>query len=624
MPVFRLLLFAILCLPPPISAESITMLTDENATVEPGWDAGIFEDTTGSMDIREAASPALSARYRTEREAVPNLGFTRSAIWVRLKLENLTFTESWILQAAYPDMDNVEYYAEADSNWVVRELGQRLPFASRNIFDRKLLFELDLPFGTERTYYLRYQNATGMTIPLRLLASRQYHADALGEQLAFGICFGFMLVLSLYNLILYAKIREPGYAYYFMYITGYGLFLFSLYGLAHQFLWPGLTGWAGHNAVFFLALAFFCRTLFSMSVLDSRGNAPRLHAALKGSLVALILLAAHRALALSGWLPAAWAWESASEVAGPALYFAAFTLLILLLNFLCLRKGVPAAKAFMGAWIFMVSGLLLYALKTLGILPSNPLTEYSMLAGSLGEMCLLFLGLGESIRAIKSEARERRRRQQEALRAFQEEQIRSMRLELELLKANIQPHFMLNSLNAAIMWLREDPPSAERLLYALSGELRQLLKIVGEKVIPIGEEIRMCRMHLEVMSLRNDKRFTLELEGIEERERIPPMVFHTLVENGLTHGYARKDAGTFTLSRREDESNVRFTLHNDGDPGATDGGHGGLGLKYVRARLEESYGPNWRMESRSVPGGWAVTIAIPKLPVSSGETVCAS
>jgi two-component system, sensor histidine kinase LadS len=89
-------------------------------------------------------------------------------------------------------------------------------------------------------------------------------------------------------------------------------------------------------------------------------------------------------------------------------------------------------------------------------------------------------------------------------------------------------------------------------------------------------------------------------------------VFHTLVENGLTHGYAGKDAGAFLLSRNEDESRVYFILHNDGVAGKSSAESSGLGLKYVRARLEEAYGRKWRLDSHSVEGGWEVTIAIEK------------
>lgn len=594
-----------------IAGTAIT-LTDEKIIASLGGNADILEDSAGALNIHQVTSPEYAAKFLPSWEIVPNLGYTQSAVWVRFKVKNLTFSDPWVLQAAFPDMDNVELYFGEASNWEVQELGQPLPFSSRKIINRKLLFQLSLPFGKEKTFYLRYRNGTGMTIPLRLYSTQQYQTYALGEQLVFGIFFGFMLVLSLYNLILYAKVRESGYLHYFMYITGYGLFQFSLYGLAHQYLWPERTGWAIHNVPFFLASAFFCRILFSMSVLDSKGNAPRLHKVLKGLLVAPVLFAAYHGLAVLDVLPPALALGPGAVLGATALYFAAFTITGFMVNVQCLGKQVPAAKTFMVAWIFMVSGLILYALKSLGFLPSNILTEYSILFGSVGEMCLLFISLGESIQAIKSEAQEEHRRQQAAIHAYQEEQIRSMRLELELIKANIHPHFMLNSINAATMWIREDPATAEKLLHALSRELKQLLKIVGEKVIPIEEEIRICRMHLEVMSLRHDKSFTLSLEGIEADEMIPPMVFHTLVENGLTHGYAGKDAGIFTLSRNEDEGNIYFTLYNDGTAGNRHTESSGLGLKYVRARLAEAYSGKWQLNSHSVEDGWVVTIAIQK------------
>jgi hypothetical protein len=206
-------------------------------------------------------------------------------------VKNLTFSDPWVLEAAFSGMDNVELYTGEGSDWEVRELGQSLPFTSRPIINRNLLFQLSLPFGNERTFYLRYQNGEGMALPLKLYSSQQYQTHTQESQLVFGIFFGFMLVLSLYNLILYVKVRESGYLYYSLYITGYGLFQFSLYGLAYQYLWPAWTWWANHNVPVFLAFAFFCRLLFTMSVLDSRGNTPRLHEALKG-------------------LPYTWAWRS--------------------------------------------------------------------------------------------------------------------------------------------------------------------------------------------------------------------------------------------------------------------------------------------------------------------------
>jgi hypothetical protein len=199
----------------------------------------------------------------------------------------------------------------------------------------------------------------------------------------------------------------------------------------------------------------------------------------------------------------------------------------------------------------------------------------------------------------------------ERIRLGRETELRSARLEIELLKKNIQPHFLLNSLNSIIAWLEEEPATAVRLVNALADELGMLLKISAEKTIPMEEEIRLCRTHLQVMGLRQDKSYRLDIEGIRGDERVPPMVLHTLVENGLTHGYAGKPQGAFLLKREELSHCVRYSLFNDGTPKEKAGHKSeGTGLRYVRSRLEETFPGRWSLDSRSVENGWRVTLDI--------------
>jgi hypothetical protein len=203
----------------------------------------------------------------------------------------------------------------------------------------------------------------------------------------------------------------------------------------------------------------------------------------------------------------------------------------------------------------------------------------------------------------------------ERLRGHQAEQLKAARLEIELLKKNIQPHFLLNSLNSIIAWLEEEPRTAVRLVKALEEELRMLLRISPERTISLAEEIDLCRVHLQVMGLRQDKEYRLHYEGDGHADRIPPMVLHTLVENGVTHGYQGRREGVFRLTREEIPGGVRYSLHNDGVPrekrdGA--GGGAGTGLRYVRSRLEEAFPGRWSLDSRAVEDGWRVDMEVRK------------
>jgi hypothetical protein len=205
------------------------------------------------------------------------------------------------------------------------------------------------------------------------------------------------------------------------------------------------------------------------------------------------------------------------------------------------------------------------------------------------------------------------RQMSEQNRKRQENELHRARLELELLKKHIQPHFLLNSLNSIIAWLEENPATAARLVNALAEELRLILRFSREKIVPVNEELRLCRLHLEVMGLRQDKRFILNADGAPDAEMVPPLVFHTLVENGLTHGYAGKTGGTFEFRRHAVPGTIAYSLFNDSavtERNSAAAPREGTGLLYVRTRLEEVFPCRWSLASGPVLGGWEVSIVV--------------
>lgn len=196
-------------------------------------------------------------------------------------------------------------------------------------------------------------------------------------------------------------------------------------------------------------------------------------------------------------------------------------------------------------------------------------------------------------------------------RAEREAQLKSARLENELLRKNINPHFLLNTLTSIIVWLRKDTKSAIKLIEALAEEFRTIMQVSALNRIPMRQEIDLCEAHLRIMSYRKGADYRLETSGIVEDEEIPPMIFHTLIENGLSHGYESRSKGNFTLQRSQNSDSVRFRLFNDGDfseAGAKDSS--GFGLKYIRSRLEESYPDRWSVVSQQCTQGWETIIEI--------------
>ncbi len=188
---------------------------------------------------------------------------------------------------------------------------------------------------------------------------------------------------------------------------------------------------------------------------------------------------------------------------------------------------------------------------------------------------------------------------------------RAAMLELELLRRRIAPHFLMNTLNALTEWVESDPRTGVKMIEALAGEFRLLSQISDRPLIPLSEEIALCRHHLEVMSYRVDKPFSLVTHNIDESAGVPPGVLHTLVENAFTHGRF-EDGGEFVLTRETSGSGDRLMLVTPGAaPAETPKEQGGEGLAYVRRRLEAAFGVNAQVESGAFGTGWRTILTIP-------------
>lgn len=197
----------------------------------------------------------------------------------------------------------------------------------------------------------------------------------------------------------------------------------------------------------------------------------------------------------------------------------------------------------------------------------------------------------------------------EERRNYYKTELRASRLELELLKKHIQPHFLLNSLNSIVAWIEEEPAVAGKLVNALSQELRLLMAFAAEPKINLSQEIKICKVHLEVMSMRQEKQFSLELKGEKEGIEIPPFILHTLIENGISHGFRKKEEGIFTLTTTRNDKEITLILHNNGDSAPRQTSEGkGTGTRYIRSRMQELFGTNYSFKTASVESGWESTI----------------
>ena len=164
------------------------------------------------------------------------------------------------------------------------------------------------------------------------------------------------------------------------------------------------------------------------------------------------------------------------------------------------------------------------------------------------------------------------------------------RAQLLALRAQLDPHFLFNTLNAIAEWCRQDGEVAERAVLQLSAMLREVLAGTQAAAWPLRRELELVQTLFTLHLLRDPALFTLELRVPPEALalEVPPMILLPLAENAVKHGPAAGHRGAIALTLSLDDTNVRLTLEN---PGPYKGPRPGSdGLPTLERRLALAYG----------------------------------
>ncbi len=165
--------------------------------------------------------------------------------------------------------------------------------------------------------------------------------------------------------------------------------------------------------------------------------------------------------------------------------------------------------------------------------------------------------------------------------------------ELKALKAQLNPHFLFNSLNSISALTSIDAGRARDMCILLADFLRTTLKVGGDALIPFSEELGLAERFLAIEKVRFGARLKTEVAIAEDTKNclLPPLLLQPLVENAVARGIANlPDGGTVKISARRADGRMFITIENTFDPDAPPRKGNGMGLRNVRERLEARYG----------------------------------
>jgi two-component sensor histidine kinase len=206
---------------------------------------------------------------------------------------------------------------------------------------------------------------------------------------------------------------------------------------------------------------------------------------------------------------------------------------------------------------------------------------------------------------------------------YRERELKASQLEarlaearLEALRMQLQPHFLFNTLHAISTLMHRDVEAAERMLARLSDLLRLTLESSGEPEVPLQRELEFLEPYLEIERTRFADRLTVNLtvEPGALAAPVPSLLLQPLVENAVRHGIApRAKPGRVDIRARREKNRLQLEIEDDGC-GLRQNWREGLGLKNTRARLEQLYGTEHKLEllpARSYETGALVRLTLP-------------
>ena len=187
--------------------------------------------------------------------------------------------------------------------------------------------------------------------------------------------------------------------------------------------------------------------------------------------------------------------------------------------------------------------------------------------------------------------------------------------QLKLLQAQIEPHFLFNTLANLDALIATDPPRARAMLGHLNDYLRATLAAARKERNSLEEEFALLKNYLEVLAIRMGARLRYELALPEALAslQVPPMLLQPLVENAVKHGLEPKvEGGSVKVSAREERGRLVLEVADTG-LGEQGSGGSGVGLANLRERLAAAFGGLANVRAGANPaGGYTVTLSLPR------------
>ena len=374
-----------------LARDKILILDGKKSFYSLGHYLYLFEDTSSKLGIHEIQKPEWSQKFKLSQQKSPNFGGSPSSFWARFTINNKSnLKKDWFLSFNFYTQDHITFYKKVEGEWVVIKTGDRHPFSTREVKARPFVFKM-APENNS-VYYLKIKGSDNQ-FDLYLADGVQFSDTESKANYSYGLLFGLILSMILYNFFIFISTKNNSYLYYIFYAVFFGLFISGLEGFNQRFLFHKNPWFSNNGQAFWMGLTQFFGALFTISYLQlDRSMKPYFQLLWTSCLIALGISISSFIFPFNYNLPA-------FLING--LFFIIVTLSSTIYR---IKKGYRPATYYLLSIGFTFLGGGLTALMPFGIVPSNFIVRNGFTIGSAIQFILLSMGLADRFNLIQEEA----------------------------------------------------------------------------------------------------------------------------------------------------------------------------------------------------------------------------
>ena len=437
-------------------AQPTVQLFEEGQVTDLSKSFDYYFEPSGQLTISDVIKRRSDFMWYTEDN--PNFGFNSEGLWLATKISNVSNTTDWVFSVNFSQLDKIDFYLVEGNNVILQSHQGK---AQLEQHFRNPTIRANLPIATPLELYIRVESkSSSLIVPLRVQPEPSHSVDTQIDNLLWGLFYGGLIILAIYNLVLYIGVKEPSLLAYVGYICTVLLWQFVWGGHVQVVSEGSLHPWlVGHTELIFVLIGI-SSGLFTVYFLETRKHAPTAHP------VVMTLLGIQGLVgfvSLTSVLPAIWENNLVYGVGIAAIFSYIYA------GFEAFFNRFQPARYFIFAWSMLAAGAVIGMLSLMGLFPSNTFTTYCFQVGVFLESGLFSLALMEKSRSqLESEVQQATNDLRNNMELIEEQNARLDIARKDAIKAsNVKSQFLANMsheirtpLNAILGFSRELTHSA--------------------------------------------------------------------------------------------------------------------------------------------------------------------